>query len=919
MSVTAATPLLATKLYPPRLMAGTVVGRTRLIQRLDEPPLPRLVLVSAPVGFGKTTLVAEWTTSLDIPRAWITFDEQDNDPQQFWRYVLAAVHQALPKWQPVSGALLEAPQPASQMIFVTTLLNDLTNTLSADGRLVLVLDDYHFVTNPEIHDPMAYLIERLPPGMLLVIASRVDPPLNLPRLRARRELREVRAADLRFSPQETAGLLNEILKLDLSDDLMAQLVQRTEGWVAGLQLAALSLQGHPDPRRFVSDFAGDDRYVADYLIEEVFRRRSAEVQDFLLQTSILERLSAPLCNYLLERADSQARLGELEAANLFLVPLDHRREWYRYHRLFADLLKLRLFETAGKQGLTALYKRASEWFTIQGLYEDAIGQSLRAEDYERVIELIESIAGEFFSTSRLITLLGWIEALPDESVRQHPRLLMIQAWALLATGKMEFAEDRLAVLEKQLGVEGVQLPGPDIALAPHLNQETLTALVEITVMRSNLASHHFRLEEVLEQGRRVLPFLNKDNSLAFYNSPHVLRPVVVFTMGLAYEFSGQMQAAMRCFEESVPIGEETGNYHILALALGHLAQVQMLMGMPERVEETCMRALKLAKGAAEMPSPFSGLAYVFLGSLAYESNELQAAEEHLTRGITLARPWNSWEILVPAYSNLAWIEAQRGNFPRAYAWLDELHELIVQSNGSQLGPAVAAQQARIQLAEGDLLQVKAWADGAGWQVDQPIYFLNEADALLYARYLVAAGEWQDAAKFVGRLVEFLRAGMRPGRLVEALLLGARVADAQNNEAQVLSQMREVLQLGEAQKLKRRFLDEGEPGAQLLQQALKAGIAQTYTRHLLSLFPGERVAAIHHETRSIGLIEPLSERELDVLELLAEGLTNTEIGGRLYISLATVKTHTRNIYTKLQVNNRTAAVSRARKLSLFPPG
>jgi LuxR family transcriptional regulator, maltose regulon positive regulatory protein len=918
MSAEYLSPLLETKLYPPNLTPGTVVSRSRLLHKLDEAPLPRLVLISAPAGFGKSTLTGEWTAGLDCPRAWVTLEEQDNDPLQFWRYVLAALQQAFPEWQPVCRALLEAPQPASQMMAVTTLLNDLAHALEQRDRAILVLDDYQFITNPEIHAAVAYLIERLPPGMVVVIGSRVDPPLNLPRLRARRELREIRAADLRFSKQETADLLNDLLKLHLSDDILAQLLNRTEGWIAGLQLAALSLQGHPDPQRFVSDFAGDDRYIADYLIEEVFRRRPEQIQDFLLRTSVLERLSGPLCDHLLGRHDSQGMLEALEATNLFLIPLDNRREWYRYHRLFADLLKLRLVDAVGEEQLAALHQRASDWFSREGRFEDAVWHSMRAGDHIKVIELLEEVGGLFFASSKLSTLLGWIAVLPTEQVRTRPRLLMMQAWALLATGQMGQAQERLALLERLLGVEGKQLPEACKLPVTARSLESLTALVEITVMRANLAFHHFQFDEVLDQGKRALPYLTKGNPATLFNTPYELRPVVLFSMGLAYEFSGQMQEAMRCFEESLPLGEETGNYHILALALGHLAHVQLIMGKPERVEVTCQRALNLARGDADTPSPFAGLAHIFLGSLAYERNDIEAAEEDLARGIALAEPWHSWEILIPGYADLAWIAAQRGNFGRAHALIGELSSQIMQADAQNMEQAIAAQRARLYLAQGDLQAVSEWVEATGWRVDCPIHFLNEADALLFTRFLVASGDWQSAATMAARLEEGMRVAGRSGRLVNVLILQALICDAQDMEPQALAYIKEALSLAEQQRLARRFVDEGAPLARLLRKALHAGITPAYTSQILVMFPGEVLAVPSQPMLSEGFIEPLSERELDVLSLLAEGMTNNEIGDALFITLATVKTHTSNIYAKLQVNNRTAAVNKARALHLLPP-
>ncbi len=569
-STTSAT--LATKLHIPPLRADAV-ARERLVERIETGVREgrALTLISAPAGFGKTTLISAWLQASGRSAAWFSLDDGDNDPIRFWRYVIAALQTRAPSIGSSASTMLAAPQTPLESL-AAALLNDLT---ALDQPLVLVIDDYHAITDPNIHTSLDFFLDRLPPHMHLVVATREDPPLSLPRRRARQKLTEVRAADLRFTLAETADLLNTHMRLGLKANDLAALEQRTEGWAVGLQLAALSLQGRSDKHDFVSAFAGDDRYIADYLIEEVIQRQPPHVQDFLLKTSILPRLNAGLCDALLDRHDSRSVLLDLERANLFVVPLDNRREWFRYHRLFADLLQQRLSETIEPMALIDLHRRAGAWFEDKGLMGEAIEQALIAHDYDTAARRLQPHVQWLFFHSELQTLADYVAAFPADYLTQHLSLLAMRSWALLASGQSAKALTCIETIETN-----VHVVGDDFDRWDQLTPEAQAALIETSVMRMRLVIDRGDVERTLWLAQQSMLRLSDNSQQWLYNFSYALRAPVLFMQALAHELRGDVQTAEAGFRAAAE--QDRDNPHIVAQALGHLGQAQAAAGSTAR-------------------------------------------------------------------------------------------------------------------------------------------------------------------------------------------------------------------------------------------------------------------------------------------------------------------------------------------------
>jgi len=580
-------PLLSTKFYIPALRAEWV-SRRRLLERLDEGRrLGRgLTLVAAPAGYGKTSLIATWARQGDWPAAWLSLDENDDDPIRFWTYAIAALQTVRPDVGETTLAMIRAMPPSPIDAALTALINELAED---PAPVVLVLDDYQVIRTPAIHDGVAFLIEYPPPQMHLVLSTRIDPPLNVARLRVNRRMTEVRAGDLRFTPDEAARFLNDVSGLGLSSDDIAALEIRTEGWIAGLQVAAMAMQGRDDVPGFIDAFSGSHRHILSYLIEEVFLRQPAHVQDFLLRTSILNRLSGSLCDAVRRSLDAsrgapqepaaagpgsgQEILEELEASNLFVVPLDEAGRWYRYHHLFADALRARLQRDASGDEIQALHRAASDWHERRGHIDEAVGHAFRIEDYERVGGLIERHAGPMIGRSELTTLLRWLGALPDGVVRTSATLSMIYAWALLASSQIDAVEPRLRDVEHALGIVADRVADP-AELPPDLRG----ALGELLCVRANLAFHGGDLSRVLALSQRAAGCLDDRMGTSVFHSPAVLRSVIAFNTALAHEYSGDLDQASDMFERTISLSISVENPHLVMISFSHLATIQQVQG-----------------------------------------------------------------------------------------------------------------------------------------------------------------------------------------------------------------------------------------------------------------------------------------------------------------------------------------------------
>jgi LuxR family maltose regulon positive regulatory protein len=907
-------PLLETKLYVPRPRRGLVV-RPRLIERLDRGAASTLMLVSAPAGFGKTTLLAGWlaagpaSPTDERSAAWLSLDRGDNDPGSFWTHVVAALRTTAPGVGARAVALLEAAQPAPIREVLTTLLNDL-GALTSD--LVLVLDDYHVVDAREVQDGMTFLLEHLPAQVHLVIASRADPPVPLARLRARGELVEVRAADLRFTPDEAAAYLTEVMGLPLTARDVSALEERTEGWIAALQLAALSMQGRDDVTAFIAGFAGDDRYIVDYLGEEVVQRQPEEIQSFLLRTSILARLNGSLCDAVTGQDGGAAMLEALDRANLFLVPLDDRRRWYRYHHLFADVLQARLLDEQPDR-VSDLHRRASAWYAQHGEPAVAIHHALAADDFERAADLVELAMPAMRRDRREATLRGWLEMLPDELFSVRPVLSNGYVGALLATGAVEGVEPRLRDAERWLEPTAGRRAGPH---APPtgmvvVDEEEFRRLPgSIAVHRAGQALALGDTSTTVTHARRALDLLQEGDDLG--------HGAAAALIGLASWAAGDLEAAHDAYADCMACMHRAGHISdVLGCAIT-LADIRIVQGRLGEAMRTYERALRLApehggsalRGTADM--------YVGMSALHRERGDLETATRDLLRSRELGEhtglPQNRYRWRV-AMARIRQAEADLGG---ALDLLDEAEHLYVADFSPNVRP-VPAMRARVWVAQGRLGDAFAWARERGLSIEDELGYLREFEHVTLARALLARygterapGSFDEVTAFLDRLLEAAEQGDRAGSVLEILVLQALAHQMHGDIAAALRPLDRALALAQPEGYVRVFVDEGAPMAILLRTAAKRGTAPRYARRLLTAVGRTDGRA----PATPGLIEPLSARERDVLRLLATDLSGPEIARELVVSLSTVRTHTNRIFAKLGVNNRRAAVRRAEELDLL---
>ena len=898
-------PLVATKFFVPKPRDGAL-PRHRISEWLDRGANGKLTLLSAPAGFGKTAALAAWLATHDGDKrhvAWLSLDEADNDALSFWTHVIAAVQHALPMgFQQVS-------RPGDQPIgvFLTALLNALAGF---EGILDLVLDDFHVVNQPDILKGVVFLLDHLPPHIHIIISTRADPALPLARFRARGELMEIRATDLRFTAEEVATYLNDSLGLGLTDRDVAALEHRTEGWVAALQLAGLSMQGRSDAASFVASFAGDDRYVFDYLVEEVLERQSDEVRSFLLATCFLDRLGGPLCDAVTGRSGSKSTLDALYRANLLLVPLDDRREWYRYHHLFADVLLTQL-DDVGRGDVPALRRRASDWYEQHGERPEAIRQALAGGAVERAAELIELAIPEAQKNRREALIRGWLSALPDDLVRTRPVLGIGFVGALATSGELGEVEDRLLDIERCLAVRADEGPSAeDKPLHPVVvDKAQLPRLPgSIELYRAALAQVRGDVSATIRHARRVLELAPIDDHLSRASGSSIL--------GIGYWSQGKLDEALQAWTEGWKGLQRIGHLSdTLGISIA-LADINLALGRLRAAMQVYEQALQLA--ATQNGSILRGTAdmHAGLSELCREQNELQAAHRHilesqkLGEGAGLPQHPYRWRVA------MAHLLRDEGDFDGAASLLDEAERVFIGDFFPNIRP-VPAIKARAYIAQGRLDDALRWQGGAGIGVDDELSYLREFEHITLARLLLAQLNDDDSAavdrlsSLLERLTKAAGDGGRNGSAIELSILQALV-HRRGDIGAALVHLQRAVALAEPEGYVRLFVNEGPPMQALLKLALKRGIAPAYLRKLHAAFsPREALPQKHPD-----LIEPLSERELDVLRLLRSELGGTEIARELMVSPNTMRTHTKNIYDKLGVNSRRSAVRRAEELGLL---
>ena len=916
------TAILATKLYVPTLRPK-IVPRPHLTERLNEglSASCKLTLISGPAGFGKTTLVSEWIASCGRPVAWLSLDEGDNEPARFLNYLIAALQTIATDIGEGVLPMLQSPQPPSAESILTALLNEIT---IMPDNFVIVLDDYHVIDSKPVDDAITFLLEHLPPHMHLVIATREDPHLPLARLRARGQLTELRAADLRFTPSEASEFLNYVMGLNLSEEDIAALEARTEGWIAGLQLAAISMRDHKDATGFIQSFTGSHRFVMDYLLEEVLHQQPESIQTFLLRTSILDRLSGPLCDAVTGRSDSQAVLNSLERANLFLVSLDNRREWFRYHQLFASLLYQRLVDSNGAEAVKALRQRAGGWYAAHGYAIEAIEILLASQDFEQAAELIERSAEYLFAVNELNLVVKWSTIIPEAVIAARPRLNMVSAWGSQVTGHPQQSSHLLDLLETSIGMTAEEFVGA--APSPQaLSPLQRASLIEAGVLRSRLAVDSLQLEKAFTLGERLLPYLvpGATSEAHAFNYPYLYRAGQLSIQGQVHQFRGNLDAAADMLIRADGDAEEVINPHIIALALGHLGEIQALQGHLTEAKRTFERAIQRGRKFSPYSSAFWGLASIGLGNLALEQNDLAEAEAQLKTGLELGKLWHVWECLLPGCIGQARIHAVYGEWEEAFANLDELVALA-SLNLHTVQPAVEANRAFLALRRGDLERSGYWAATFDLHSSVPYPLQWEQNALIAGRIWVAERKLADAEALFKELLSTATTLGHGKTIIELHMLQALWAAQQDQAGQACQAILQALKLAAPGGYVRLFVDEGEPLRTLLEACLPSihdSAVLEYSGLLLGAFskpvrsrPSPVPQVIQADQSK--LIEPLSERELEVLKLLRSELSGPEIAQQLFVSLNTLRTHTKSIFNKLGVNNRRAAVRRAEELDLI---
>lgn len=893
------TSLLKTKLYIPQAHHN-VFPRTRLHQALETSLAGKLTLVAAPAGFGKTTLLSSWIFQSPHIFAWISLDESDSDPVSFWAYVVGALQQVSAGWK---QPLLTGINP-DQLPPIRNLLTILINQLdSASKQIILILDDYHLISNREVHDDLAFLIDHQHHKLHMIIATRADPPLRIARLRVKGQLAELRSDDLRFTQAETTAYLNDILALDLQVEDIQRLENRTEGWAAGLQLAALSMRGRSDKHRFIAEFSGSHHYILEYLTEEVIKGLSEDLRRFLLLTSILDRFNAPLCDRVFMEEHSSSCLAELQRQNLFIVPLDDEHIWFRYHHLFRDLLKNRVQREFNRKHILAIYRQTSQYMYEVGNIEEAIKYAFLAHDDLLAADLIEQTASQTMLNGRLRTLFHWLDRLPEQLLNSRPRLGIYRAWALSLSGEPQIAEKILLEIR-------------DKSLAHSPLPENIALRGELAALLTSIITYKNDPHRVVEEAKEALACLPEENQLP--------RARVYIALGTAYAYLDKMDLAIQKFRLARKLARRAGNPFLAAAATELLTGMQIFhLGQLKTGADTLQETIELGTASDGTPLAFTGTAYILLAELYLEWNDLDQAKRCLDTGLTLIEQGGIGYSLLHAYCAKAYVMQALGNHAEAVQSLLAAEKAVKETPLLHMVIHHLACQTRFALWRGDVTSAGRWArlepDTLPCAIPKNIpAYLREVQQIALARVYCSRGEMDKVLATCSPLRVQAESAGRMAHVIQIDLLSAlallKIGDMPAAREQILRS----LLLAESEGYTRTYLEGGPEVLKLMRSIEGQNLHLTHIRRLLSAFgePSERVPSkIRAIQPSQTLIEPLSRREREVLGLIVAGFTNGEIADKLVISLNTVKKHTTHIYGKLGVNNRAQAIAKSRELEL----
>lgn len=918
--------ILETKLYIPR-PHRQIVDRVALTQRIDDSIKAnhRLILISAPAGFGKSTLLSQWAAQTQSQVAWYSLDEGDNDRTRFLTYLIASLQTLQPDIGETALRMQQSPQPPPLEEVLINLINDM---LVWDNDVSIVLDDYHLITDGDIHRTMEFMLDHIPPRIHFIVSSRTEPPFSLARLRVRNAFTEVNETDLRFQDDEASAYLNRVMELNLSPEEIGVLEKRTEGWIAGLQMAALSIQNRPDKSRIIHSLSGTNRYILDYLIEEVLESQPLLIQSFMLKTSILDHLSGELCEYVLgddfieseeahvdetlvinpkEPGYGQLLLESLDKQNLFILPLDDKRQWYRYHRLFSELLRNQL-SNKHPDLIPTLHLRASDWCERNDLLSEAVRHALASGDHDRAAKLVGQHALSLVYFGNLTTLARWLEALPNKVKETHPWLCIAHAWALTFAGQLDQVAGLIHCAEGSL--DAIQDP---------VEKDRVAGIVD--ALRAYLLAIRGSMSLAAEFAREALKLLPNDDLK--------LRGFSAMLLATVLRWNGDLSEAIDAYHQAITINQSAGDYNVLVESLCDLAELQALHGELQQSIQTCHKALEVGSKQLKQTGvrlQSHGYAHIRLSDALLEYNDLEQAQKYALEGLALVEDWGQADLLVRVYLELSRVLLASKEIEGAQAALrDAMHPAM------DLSPwyvtRVEAQQATIDLRQGNYREALAWADETFRNLPAQLEFQHFETYLAIVRVELAAireldKEVESAQWVISLLEDLLELANQRGAkryLIEALVLDALLNDTLGQTAKSRQSLTSALGLGEAHGFLRVFLDEGLPLEQLLAELRTSGenIQDDYLDKLLESFSADHSQdGPRRDYVQQDLVEPLSERELEVLGYLDTHLTSTEIADVLSIATSTVRSHIKSIYSKLNVHNRNEAVIRAQELDLL---